>query len=130
MPHTDATHVENIEFISSSEVKAAYLYLVRTAERIEGYRCYPGKHGELARDFQYHDISGWPYAFTVERECLMFHFRKPDQSPYAPPAAFASQLETDVNGDVEVRITTLEKAQQLMREIFNLSEKSDIKNAA
>lgn len=130
MPQSDLVHVENIAKISTDAARAAYLYIIRMAERIQGFRCYPGTNPDLPRNFEFHDVSGQPYAVSISPDGLIFHFRKPDVKGYSAPAALASGLEQNEAGELEIHIHDVAKAQQIMQEIFGLVDRSHIRSVA
>ena len=49
----DEMHNNNLSFIRGKDVRVAYLYLVRVAQNLAGYRCMPNMKG-VVRTFRYY----------------------------------------------------------------------------
>lgn len=68
---------QHFQYIDHAEVKDAFVYLVGLAATDPRYQCY-GEIKGVMRDFRFYEESGQqPFAFIVNRESLLFYFRKP-----------------------------------------------------
>jgi hypothetical protein len=117
----DGLHEENLAKIAPRELRVAYLYLVRVAEKIAGFRCEPRRKGYF-NDFRYYCGTDWPYAFTINKhEGMLFYFRPASRKYDAPEAQDLAQLFSEVsekNGETRVRINDVKDARTLMRLVF------------
>jgi hypothetical protein len=117
----DALHEDNLQYIEEREVRMAYLYLVRFAERLEGFRCRPHQEG-LVRTFRYCQGTRQPFAFIVNRHSLTFQFRKPAlEGPGFDGERRLSRFAGSARnhrGEVTVRIEDLLDAKLVMAEAF------------
>lgn len=119
----DRLHESNLRYIRSEDVRIAYLYLIRHAQLLVGYECYPAMKGEV-RDFRYYVGDEQPFAFIVNTESLLFYFRKPSLSRFS-----VEQIQRSLKGvrvprehEVTVRVTDLSSAERVMGFAFGFSE--------
>jgi hypothetical protein len=103
--------------------REAFDALVETAIALPGYECAPGWHGEI-RDFNYDDAASGerPFAFTINREHLLFYVRAAGISRVpggiaALSAQFAAAKENS-RGEWTARIRVREDAERLNALLF------------
>lgn len=134
----DALHEDNLRFIADRAIRIAYIYLIRHAERLVGYRCYPNMKGAI-RTFRYYAGAEQPFAFIVNRKSLLFYFRKPAVARGAGTVERLTKRFAEVrvprSDEITVRIDSIADARQLMKEAFGvvdaeLSVAADAREAA
>ena len=123
MKNVDELHSDNLSYIRNKDVRVAYLYLVRVAQNLAGYRCRPNMKGEI-RTFRYYSGDKQPFAFIVNKESLLFYFRKPtvhlfsieDLTPHF------KEVNAPRKNEITVRINDQAAAQLLMWRIFGFRD--------
>jgi hypothetical protein len=115
----DELHNDNLSYIRSREVRVAYLYLVRVAQGLVGYRCLPKMKGDV-RTFRYYCGGEQPFAFIVNVDSLLFYFRKPaiDRFSVEGLTPYFSEVKVPRKDEITVRINDRNAAQLLMWRIF------------
>jgi HNH endonuclease len=103
--------------------REAFDALVETAIALSGYQCAPGWHGEV-RDFNYNDTASGerPFAFTINREHLLFYVRAAGLNRVpggiaALSAQFATGKENS-RGEWTVRIRVRQDAERVNALLF------------
>ena len=67
---------EWIDYISSNDVKQAFVLIIGVSACLKTYNCHPRRKGNI-RDFRFiNDNDEQVFAFIVNRESLLFYFRK------------------------------------------------------
>jgi hypothetical protein len=119
--NVDEIHEKNLAHIKSRAVRIAYLYLIRVAEKLNGFDCYPTFKG-VVRDFRYFSGDNLPFAFIANQDSLLFYVRKPAIRRFKPNLSRLKELFPEVNlprdYEITIRINDLKDAKLLMREIF------------
>lgn len=122
----DSVHERFLSYITARDCRIAYIYLVRFAERLRGYRCFP-KDSRPKREFRYYRGEEQPFAFIVNRAHLLFYFRSASQGHHARNVdelrrcfgdAFVNVNDT---GEITVRIENESMATKLMQLVFDAS---------
>lgn len=119
----DRLHESNLRHIRIEDVRVAYLYLIRYAQLLAGYECYPAMKGEV-RDFRYYVGEEQPFAFIVNAESLLFYFRKPSLARFSVQQIERSLSDVRVprEHEVTVRVTDRSSAERVMGFAFGFSE--------
>jgi hypothetical protein len=115
----DLLHESNLAHIRSKEVRIAYLFLIRVAQGLPGYDCYPAMKG-LVRDFRYFTGDEQPFAFIVNTESLLFYFRKPSLTRFSLDRIedVFDDVRQPRTSEITVRVNDLNTAELLMWLIF------------
>jgi hypothetical protein len=111
---------EQAAHISSPVVIAAYGYLVGYSKALPNLVGLQNLKGQV-QEYQYWIGDRQPYAFIVNKGSLLFYFRQPDTDlDDNQRARLMERFETAINsaGEFTVRLTNIEDASVLMREIF------------
>lgn len=119
----DLLHEGNLSRIRSQAARVAYIYLIRVAENLAGYDCYPTIKGVI-RNFRYCAEGEQPFSFIVNAESLLFYVRKPVIARFGPALAHFRKVFAEVNQprptEITIRIRDLGAAKRLMREVFGV----------
>jgi hypothetical protein len=119
----DVLHEANLAHIRSQDVRVAYIHLVRTAQGLDGFECYPTNKGVI-RDFRYYSGDEQPFAFIVNAESLLFYLRKPSIARFKPKLRHLREAFVEVkqprDNEITIRVSNLVEAKRLMREIFGV----------
>lgn len=107
------------DHIASVETKDAFRYFVGLAAEDSRYTCHPHKKGEV-RDFRFADEQGrQPFAFIVNRNSLLFYFRKPAiQSKQWTKNLLAEHfdsVEENASGELTIKLVGIADVQKLWR---------------
>jgi hypothetical protein len=120
--NVDEIHESNLAHIKSRSVRTAYLYLIRVAEKLSDFDCYPALKG-VVRDFRYFSDDDQPFAFIVNQDSILFYLRKPAITRFKPKLPRLKDLFSEVNlprdYEITIRIRDLQDAKLLMEEIFD-----------
>ena len=119
----DEMHNNNLSFIRGKDVRVAYLYLVRVAQNLAGYRCMPNMKG-VVRTFRYYCGDEQPFAFIVNADSLLFYLRKPATSRFSVEdlTPYFSEVKVPRKDEITVRINNQSAAQLLMWRIFGFRD--------
>ncbi len=119
----DLLHEGNLARIRSQAARVAYIYLIRVAQNLTGYDCYPTIKGVI-RNFRYHAHGQQPFSFIVNADSLLFYIRKPVIAQFKPALARLRNVFAEVNEprphEITIRIRDLADAKQLMSEVFRV----------
>ena len=123
MFNPDDLHESNLSHIRSREVRVAYLYLIRIAQGLVGYRCKPNMKG-VVRTFRYYVGAEQPFAFIVNADSLLFYFRKPAMSRFSLEdlSEIFDEVKVPRKDEITVRVQKLTDAQTLMERIFGFRD--------
>ena len=123
MGDVDESHADNLSHLRGRDAIAAYLYLVRTAQGLVTYRCFPNMKGKV-RAVRYYCRDKQRFGFIVNKNDLLFYFRNLAVIPF--PLEDLKQYFPDVDtprkDELTVRIKNLQDAQQLMFRVFGFSD--------
>lgn len=112
---------EFAEWIRSADARRAYQHMICHAESLAGFRCFPRQQGYI-RSFRYMRGSEWPFAFIVNRDSLLFYFRKAGLSNKAANESFLRghfrAVGLTKNGEIKVRLEGLSDAERLVGIVF------------
>jgi hypothetical protein len=123
MGGVDESHAHNLSHLRGRDAIAAYLYVVRAAQDLDGYRCLLNMNGKV-RAVKYYCGDKQRFGFIVNKQDLLFYLRNlavirfplEDLKLYLPDAHMPRKDE------ITVRIKNLQDAQQLMSRIFGLRD--------
>lgn len=108
-------------FIDSPAVQEAFRYLVEYAKSLQGLECFPKRQGYM-RGFRYLKGSAWVYGFAVNKNSLVFYFRKPSFSSGLLPEAELRRAfpdnEVRPDGEIKVKLWNVSEARKLMKLVF------------
>lgn len=119
----DLLHERNLARIRSQAARVAYIYLIRVAQNLKGYDCYPTIKGVI-RNFRYYTEGEQPFSFIVNVDSLLFYIRKPAIAQFKPALAQLRKVFAEVNEprphEITIRIRDLADAQRLMSGVFGV----------
>lgn len=109
--------------IRSDEVRRAFDELLRQLSRIDGYELIKIRQGNLRFPIRLRSMAGGPdlFGITVAQRNLRFYFRRPGNM--SPPLTLADvegfpDTTQQQNGEISVRITTVEHVQKAIKLAF------------
>ena len=123
MAGVDESHADNLSHLRGRDAIAAYLYLVRTAQGLVTYRCFPNMKGKV-RAVRYYCGDKQRFGFIVNKNDLLVYFRNLAviQFPLEDLKLYLPHAETPRRDEITLRINNLQDAQQLMFRIFGFSD--------
>ena len=119
----DLLHEGNLTRIRSQAARVAYIHLIRVAQSLTGFDCYPTAKGVI-RVFRYHLQGEQPFSFIVNVDSLLFYIRKPVIGQFKPELERLRTAFTEVKQprphEITIRICDLADAKRLMGEVFGV----------
>jgi hypothetical protein len=106
-------------YVKNDDVKDAFALIVGWASSLNNFDCHPQIKGAV-RDFRFYSEDGdQPFAFIVNRDSLLFYFRKPavasgNYSFTELKKSFGS-AHKNPRGEYTIKLNSLVDAQKLKR---------------
>ena len=123
MAGVDELHADNLSHLRGRDAIAAYLYVVRTAQDLDGYRCLLNMNGKV-RAVKYYCGDKQRFGFIVNKQDLLFYLRNLAviRFPFEDVKRYLPDADMPRKDEMTVRIKNLQDAQQLMFRIFGFSD--------
>jgi|SRR5579871_694630 len=117
-------YLENLKYIDTPDVRAAFRYLSEQLGDLSGCEARLKRHGYMEHNYHYYKGKSLLFAFTVNKQSLLFYLCKPKQThpKYSVnvinkllPQAQANALH---HGEITFKIRSQSEAQSAMNLLF------------